>query len=210
MAIIGINGSPRKNKNSALLLTSALDGAKSAGAETVLTHLSDLQFSGCVSCFACKRIGGVSFGQCVVKDDLQPLLTKVLEADALILSVPVYFGDVPGMVRNFMERLWFPGLMYKKDRSIAYTKRVKVGLIYTMNAPEASMYDALIQSNKASFSFLLGPTEVLSSTDTLQYDNYDHYVGDMFDASHKQERHAAVFPKDRKRAFTFGETLARP
>ena len=105
MRVIGINGSPRKSKNSATLLEKALCGAEENGAETKLYHLIDHTFSRCRSCFACKRLGGASFGKCAVRDDLAPILDDILNADGLIVSMPIYFGDVPGMVRNLMERL---------------------------------------------------------------------------------------------------------
>ena len=108
--IIGINGSPRKNKNSAALLDHALEGAKEMGAEVERIDLIDLRFSGCRSCFACKQLGGSGYGRCVVQDDLKAVFQKILQADGLIVSAPSYFGDVPGMVRTLFERLWFPGL----------------------------------------------------------------------------------------------------
>ena len=51
MTIIGINGSPRKNWNTATLLTNALEGAASQGAETEIVHLYDLDFKGCTTPF---------------------------------------------------------------------------------------------------------------------------------------------------------------
>ncbi len=73
MKVIAINGSPRKKWNTATLLGHALEGAALKGAETELVHLYDLDFKGCVSCFACKTRGGKSYGKCAVKDDLKPL-----------------------------------------------------------------------------------------------------------------------------------------
>ena len=60
MKVIAVNGSPRKKWNTATLLERALEGAASKGAETELVHLYDLDFKGCVSCFACKMIDGPS------------------------------------------------------------------------------------------------------------------------------------------------------
>lgn len=63
MKIMAINGSPRKNWNTAKILQSAMKGAEAAGAETELVNLYDLSFCGCKSCFACKiknsKTGGV-------------------------------------------------------------------------------------------------------------------------------------------------------
>lgn len=55
MKVIGFNGSPRKNWNTAILLNKALEGSASLGAETELIHLYDIDYKGCTSCFACKR-----------------------------------------------------------------------------------------------------------------------------------------------------------
>jgi ferredoxin len=51
--VIAINGSPRRNWNTAKLCQAALDGAAAAGAETELIHLESMKFKGCMSCFAC-------------------------------------------------------------------------------------------------------------------------------------------------------------
>ena len=115
MKVIAINGSPRKNWNTATLLEHALKGAASAGAETKMVHLYDLNYKGCTSCFACKLKGGESFGRCAVKDDLAPVLNEINEAGALILGSPIYFGDVTGEMRSFLERLFFPKPIYENQ-----------------------------------------------------------------------------------------------
>ena len=63
MKIIALNGSPRKNWNTALLLENALKGAKDAGAETEMVHLYDINFKGCISCFLCKRQNSKYYGK---------------------------------------------------------------------------------------------------------------------------------------------------
>jgi len=112
MYIIAVNGSPRKDWNTATLLRKALEGAASRGARTELVHLYDLAYQGCRSCFACKTRGGKSYGACAVKDGLSPVLAATGEADALILGSPVYFGTVTGEMKSFLERLLFPVLTY--------------------------------------------------------------------------------------------------
>ena len=72
MYVLAINGSPRKNWNTATLLNKALEGAAAQGAQTELIHLYDLNFKGCISCFACKRKDGKSYGKCAYHDDLSP------------------------------------------------------------------------------------------------------------------------------------------
>ena len=108
MKAIGVNGSPRKKWNTATLLERALEGAGSQGAKTELVHLYDLDYKGCISCFACKKKTGRSYGKCAVRDGLTPLLRKVTQADVIILGSPIYFGTVTGEMRSFLERLFFP------------------------------------------------------------------------------------------------------
>jgi multimeric flavodoxin WrbA len=105
MNVVAILGSPRKNGNSAALLDAALKGAAESGAVCERIDLFDLQYKGCVSCFGCKRLGGASYGRCAQKDALTPVLEKILAADVLLLATPLYFGEVPGAVRNLLQRL---------------------------------------------------------------------------------------------------------
>lgn len=104
MKICAINGSPRKRGNTARLLSWALDGVKNAreDAETELINLYDLSFTGCRSCFSCKRVNGPSYGRCAVKDDLAPVLEKLADADGVILGSPVYLMGLSGMMRCFL------------------------------------------------------------------------------------------------------------
>jgi multimeric flavodoxin WrbA len=84
MKVMAFNGSPRKNWNTAQLLEKALEGAASAGAQTEMVNLYDLNYRGCMSCFSCKQKDGVNYAKCAMRDDLTPLLKKAGEADALI------------------------------------------------------------------------------------------------------------------------------
>ena len=103
--MILLNASPRKNKNTAQLLESVMKGAQEAGAECELIHLVGMNFKGCMSCFACKRTGNKCGGLCAYKDELRPVLEKILAADALVMGSPIYWSYPTGMFRNVIERL---------------------------------------------------------------------------------------------------------
>ena len=113
MKVIAINGSPRKNWNTATMLEKALEGTASEGAETELIHLYDLNFKGCTSCFACKLKDGKSYGKCAMKDELTHVLDKLKDVDAVILGSPIYLGNCTGEMRSFMERFIFPYLVHR-------------------------------------------------------------------------------------------------
>lgn len=210
MKIIGVNGSPRKNGNTAQMLEHSLSGAKEAGAEIERIDLFDLNFTGCKSCFACKVKGTKPLGRCVLRDGLAPVLESILAADGLIIASPIYFGDVTGLTRCMLERLWFPSLMYSKTGEVSYEKQLKVGLIYTMNVEDyaAFGYDRLIDQNESMCRAYLGPTETVLAVDTLQFSDYSKYYSEIFDEQHKREVHRKQFPIDCKNAFELGKRLA--
>ena len=131
MKVLAFNGSPRKNWNTDILLHHALEGAASEGAETELIHLYDLNYKGCISCFACKLKDGKSYGKCAMNDELTPVLEKLKDADAVILGSPIYLGNSTGEMRSFMERYIFPFLVYSANPRSLYPKNIPLSVTST-------------------------------------------------------------------------------
>lgn len=211
MKVIGINGSPRKNWNTHILIQHCLDGAKESGAETELINLYDLNFKGCTSCFACKR-KGTTLEKCAMKDDLEPVLQKIIECDVLILGSPIYFELVTGEMRSFLERLFFPYTSYKMKPS-SFGKKIATAFIYTMNVPSFALpfcgYNKHFNSHKKLMKRLLGSSEFLTVTSTYQFDDYSKYAMTLFDGGKRLERREKIFPKDCEKAFGLGKKLVR-
>ena len=211
--IYAINGSPRKNGNTAQLLQKALEGAASVGAEVKLIQLADLNFSGCRSCFACKRLANPAPG-CVLKDDLAEILKELLQSDGIIMGSPIYFGAESGLCRNFLERLFFPMLRYTDPPSSRAEKRIDFGFIYTMNVPENLMdeygYNAYLQSQSQTPGLIFNSRNIytLYACDTHQFDDYSKYECTLFDAAHKDEMRKTQFISDLAKAFEMGRKLA--
>ncbi|AKB51402.1 iron-sulfur flavoprotein [Methanosarcina barkeri str. Wiesmoor] len=213
MKVIAINGSPRKNWNTATLLEKALEGAASESAETELIHLYDLNFKGCISCFACKLKGGKSFGKCAVKDELTSVLERLEDADAVILGSPIYLGNSTGEMRSFMERYIFPYITYSIDIQTFYPRNIPVGFIYTMNITEDLFElvgtNKLIESNEWVATRIFGYSESLCSTDTYQFDDYSKYASSIFNPEEKAKRREEVFPQDCQKAFEMGARFVK-
>lgn len=212
MKVIAINGSPRRNRNTATLLQKALDGAKSIGAETELIHLYDLQFKGCTSCLACKRKNSKLAGHCAMKDDLAYCLEKVLECDVLLLGSPVYFNNLTGEMLCFLERLLFPNLSYNTGSQSLFRGKMSSGFIYTMNVPEETMkqrnYEAVFQQYKHALQMFGGTSEILIANDTYQFDDYSKYEASKYDEKHKAQVRAEQFPITCQQAFDMGVRLS--
>jgi multimeric flavodoxin WrbA len=212
MRVIGFNGSPRKQWNTATLLGKALEGAASQGAETELIHLYDLDFKGCISCFSCKTKDSKSYGRCAVQDDLTPVFSKIETADAIILASPIYFGNVTGEMKSFMERLLFPYLTYTNPPQSLFPNRIKTGFIYTMNITEEQIkeygYFHLFTHHEIILKLIFGASEYMCSFDTYQFDDYSKMVATRFDPLKKAKRRQEVFPIDCDRAFQMGARFA--
>ncbi len=160
MKVIGINGSPRKQWNTATLVNKALEGAASAGAEVEMINLYTQTFRGCVSCFACKRKGSKTHGLCAVRDELTPILKKALEADAIVIGSPVYFSYPTAYTRAFIERFLFPldSYMYEDGvRQRILDRVMPAGIIFTMNCPEEWLdkyhYPTILDSNREELEY---------------------------------------------------------
>ncbi|MDR1175500.1 MAG: flavodoxin family protein [Treponema sp.] len=211
MKIIGINGSPRKGWNTHILVEESLRGAASKGAEAELVNLYDLNFRGCISCFQCKRLEGPSLGRCAVQDSLRPVLDKIDSCDGLIIGSPIYIGELSASTRALIERLTFQYISYGADRKPRFTRRIPVGLIYTMNVPEEALessgYPARFQFYEDLFTGIFGPVKTLLSTATWQAEDYGKYGMTMFDEGARRKRREEVFPQDRLRAFDLGREL---
>ncbi len=208
MKAIAINGSPRKKWNTATLLEKTLEGAASEGAETEIIHLYDLNFKGCISCFACKLKDGKSYGKCAMNDELTPVLEKLKNADVVILGSPIYLGNSTGEMRSFMERYIFPFLVYSENPRSLYPRNTPIGFIYTTGAKEENFdlfgLHKTIELNEGVAARIFGYSESLYSTDTYQFDDYSKYVADRFDPVEKAKRREKVFPKDCEKAFEMG------
>ncbi|MGO9951956.1 MAG: flavodoxin family protein [Dissulfurispiraceae bacterium] len=213
MRVIAFNGSPRKHWNTATLLEKALDGAKSQGAKTKLIHLYDLNYKGCISCFACKAKGGKSYGKCSVTDDLKSIFDKIELADTLIFGSPIYLGNVTGEMRSFLERLVFQYLTYTDPPGSLFNRQIKTGFIYTMGVTEEVMnqigYSQFMDLISMFLTRTFGHSEALCSFDTLQFKDYSKYVAPRFDPEGKSKRRKEVFPHDCQKAFEMGQRLSR-
>jgi multimeric flavodoxin WrbA len=111
MKVLGIYGSPRKGGNSDQLLDSALEGAKSAGAEVLRIYARDLTMSGCIECGGCDETG-----ECVVEDDMQKVYPLLKEADVIFLSSPIFFYSVTAQLKALIDRgqaLWAEKMLAK-------------------------------------------------------------------------------------------------
>lgn len=98
--VLGIAGSPRRKGNSDRMLEAALEGAREAGASTRTLVASASGVNACRGCNVCSRDG-----LCFQRDGGPELYAAIDEADAIIISSPVYFATVPGVLKIVYDRM---------------------------------------------------------------------------------------------------------
>jgi multimeric flavodoxin WrbA len=204
--IMLIDGGPRRNMNTAAMLESFAQGAREAGAEATVVRLYDIDYKGCRSCMACKLKGKAS-NVCKIKDDLAPVLDEISQADGLVLGSPIYFGDVTGQMRTFLERLAFPWLSYN-DYSMTAPKRMPVVLIETMNGTPQRNNSQGYGSMEYCIATALGQPEHIVAYNTYQVKNYDNYELAGFSEEAKRKWRDEYWEQDLKKAFDAGKRMA--
>jgi multimeric flavodoxin WrbA len=99
MDVLGIMGSPRIKGNTDLLLDEALKGAAATGAKTEKIILDKLDIQPCKEYYGCTRDG-----KCVIRDDMDRLYSRLMEADAIIVASPIFLYGVTAQLKAFIDR----------------------------------------------------------------------------------------------------------
>ena len=206
--IMIIDGGPRKNFNTASMLQKFAEGATSVSKEIEVKtiRLYALDYKGCMSCMACK-VKGKASNVCKFKDALTPVLEDIAEADGLVLGSPIYFGDVTGQMRTFLERLAFPWLSYN-DYSLTAPKKMAVVLMETMNGLPERNNSQGYGSMEYCIANALGQPEHVIAYNTYQVKNYDRFELAGFSEEAKRKYRDENWENDLQKAYDAGRRMA--
>lgn len=211
MHVIAIDGGPLKNGNTARLLQAAIEGAEKEGATTEIVNLYELNYKGCINCFACKRKNS-PVERCVVIDDLEPVLEKIYNCDALILGSPVFLSSVTGAMQSFIERLAYPFFTYDRPQTITH-KKINTALIYTMNFPKFSLsvsgYNRFFKHNENILKSTFGYCESLVVRETFPMEEHEEFSFFSEELEKRLAKQEAKFAQDLKKARCLGSKFAK-
>lgn len=205
MKIIALNGSPRKKFSCGPMLESFVNGVHyiNNNIEVKYINIYDYNFKGCMSCLNCKIKNNPN--HCMIKDDIQELLIEIRDCDAFVFASPIYYFDLSGELRSFFERLMYPGPVNKSIPIIA---------IYSMNANENEMLvsfrkhiDDIEMFLKHCFHSDIQELFAFNSLQRLGDD--DLYKPSRSNHVEKRNRRNNEFPKDLKKAYSLGKSVAR-
>jgi len=137
MKVIAINGSARKNGNTAILINYTLEEINQKGIETDFIQLAGKQIHGCI---ACRKCFANKDQRCAVQDDiLNGCLEKMLEADGIVLGSPTYFSDITTEMKALIDR---SGYVAKANNDM-FKRKVGAGIVVARRAGSIHAFDTL-------------------------------------------------------------------
>ena len=102
MKVLAINGSARRDGNTALLIKHVFSALETEGIETELVQLSGQAIRGCGACNACTKLKNRRCS--IAGDPVNEIIGKMAEADGIILGSPVYFSDITPELKALIDR----------------------------------------------------------------------------------------------------------
>lgn len=105
--VVVISTSLRAGSNSDLLANWFVDGAKSSGHYVEKIDLRGKIIAFCKGCFACAKLG-----RCVIDDDVNAIMAKVMQADVVVWATPIYYYEMSGQMKTLIDRM---NAMYNQD-----------------------------------------------------------------------------------------------
>jgi len=173
MKVVAINGSARKDGNTAILINVVFDELKKEGIETEMIQLAGKAPQGCIACYKCFENKN---RRCAVeKDILNECIGKLLDADGIVLGSPTYFSDVSSGMRAFIERCGLVArandymLKYKVGVGVVAVRRA--GAIPAFNSLMLFLhYNQMIMPGSSYWNLGIGrnPGEVLNDEEGIQ------------------------------------------
>lgn len=105
--VVVISTSLRVRSNSDLLAEQFTEGAKSAGHQVEKIDLLGKKIEFCRGCFGCAKLG-----RCVINDDVNNIMEKVMQADVIVWATPIYYYEMSGQMKTLIDRM---NAMYEQD-----------------------------------------------------------------------------------------------
>jgi multimeric flavodoxin WrbA len=137
MYAIAVNGSPRKGGNTEILLKRVLEPLAKAGWETELVQVGGQKIRGCQACYKCFERKN---GQCAMDNDVfNPVVEKLLRADAMIFGSPTYFTDVSAEMKALLDRAGLVALANGR----AFKGKIGAAVVAVRRGGATHVYDTI-------------------------------------------------------------------
>ncbi len=135
--VIAFNGSARKRGNTAMLIDIVLDELKNEGIDTEVYDLAGKPVKGCIACYQCFKNKDQ---RCAVDDDvLNECISRMVEADGILLGSPTYFANVSASMKALIER---SGMVARANNDM-FRRKVGAGVVAVRRAGAIHVFSSL-------------------------------------------------------------------
>lgn len=135
MNVVAVNGSARKDGNTAILLGHVLREIEAGGITTELVQLAGMRVRGCTACFRC--FANKDRRCAVTNDDVNAVIGKMDAADGILLGSPTYFADVTAEMKALVDRSGMVGRandgMYRRKAGAAVVAVRRGGAVHAFD-----------------------------------------------------------------------------
>ncbi len=136
MKVVGINGSPRKDGNTAAMIHAVFGELETEGIGTELIQVGGELLHGCTGCRACFSMKN---GRCVIEDDIiNSCIEKMVEADGMILGSPTYFSNLTPELKALIDRAGYVakanGEMFRRKVGASVVAVRRAGAMHVFNS----------------------------------------------------------------------------
>jgi len=137
MKVLAIIGSARKGGNTAALTKIAFEELEKEGIETELIELAGKNLNSCMACYKCFQNKDKS---CINnKDEMNELITKMDEADAIIIGSPTYFANVSSNIKALIDRAGLVGIA----NDYLFKRKIGAPIVAVRRAGSVNVFDAI-------------------------------------------------------------------
>ncbi len=149
--VVAFNGSPRQDGNTAQALKVVLGELKKEGIDTELVQLRPLKIGECTACGECEKSKDK---RCVLKDDCNPLIEKMLAADGILMGSPTYFAGMASKLKALIDRAGM--VACSNDQMLA--KKVGAPVIAIRRQGATDVYHGICNFFAINSMFMVGST----------------------------------------------------
>ncbi len=145
--VLVLLGSPRKKGNSAIMAEKIAEGAEAAGASVESLFIHGMDIKPCQACWVCQKPDSKA---CAIKDDMQDVFPKMIEADSWVIATPVHWFNMSTQTKLWMDRC-FALAKYGND---PFRKKIGIAIAYGDTDPYASGAVNAIRCFQDSFRYV--------------------------------------------------------
>lgn len=144
---------------------------------------------------------------------MKDILEDVGKSDGLVCATPIYFHNISGQLRTFLERLFFQYHSFEKNETSIAPRKIYSAIIYTMNITREQMQYSDYRKNLGLIEHYFDYTfhsypDVIYAFNTLLMDDYSHHELSIWDVDYKKEYQKRYFKENLRDAFDNGVKMA--